>query len=71
MIRIGSRGDAVYYWQTFLANQGYNVAVDGIFGQGTHNATVMFQQYVGLSADGIVGTNTYNVAYNYGYSEGC
>ncbi|TAF67059.1 MAG: peptidoglycan-binding protein [Cytophagales bacterium] len=71
MIRKGSKGDEVREWQDFLANsEGYEIDVDGVFGQGTHEATVDFQQVVGLPADGVVGANTYYEAAERGYEGG-
>lgn len=55
----GSTGDMVSQVQTKLKNWGYyNGAVDGVFGSGTKNAVIAFQQKNGLTADGIVGSAT-------------
>ena len=61
----GSKGDEVKEWQNFLNTQGYNLSVDGDFGNNTYNATVDYQTKNGLDADGIVGKNTWGKA---GYS---
>ena len=37
-----------------------NLVVDGIFGNNTHNAVVMFQRVFGLAPDGIVGPITWD-----------
>ena len=58
----GSKGDETKEWQTFLNSQGYNLAVDGDFGDLTTNATIDWQTKNGLTADGIVGENTWSKA---------
>ena len=58
-VRQGSSGEAVRGVQTLLVKNGRNVAVDGIFGSGTHSAVVNFQSAHGLTADGIVGPITW------------
>ena len=66
-LRKGSKGLIVEYWQEFLKNlELYEYAVDGDFGNLTHNATIKFQTVNGLGADGIVGKNTWNKAYELG-----
>lgn len=61
----GSKGDSVSEWQKYLNSQGYNLTVDGDFGDKTDAATRDYQTKVGLGADGIVGGNTWGKA---GYS---
>ena len=61
----GSKGDEVSEWQRFLNTQGYNLSVDGDFGDKTYAATTDYQTKNGLGADGIVGKNTWGKA---GYS---
>ena len=51
----GSKGNEVKEWQNFLNSQGYNLSVDGDFGDNTYAATVEWQSKNGLGADGIVG----------------
>jgi hypothetical protein len=58
----GSKGDEVKNWQNFLNTQGYNLTVDGDFGDNTLAATTEWQRKNGLGADGIVGDNTYGKA---------
>lgn len=58
-IKYGSRGDEVSQLQALLNQQGYNLAVDGIFGSATQNAVRQYQQSMGLTVDGIVGANTW------------
>lgn len=45
--------------QQALANQGYTVDVDGVFGVGTEQAIRQFQADHGLETDGIVGRSTF------------
>ena len=61
-IQKGSQSDDVKVWQAFLRNQGYNISVDGIFGDNTEAATKKYQQANGLTVDGIVGANTWGKA---------
>ena len=61
-IQQGSSGDSVREWQNFLRSQGYNIDVDGIYGNKTRVATVYYQRANGLTADGIVGDNTWSKA---------
>lgn len=61
-LRQGSRGDAVYGLQRNLRqHQGYEVAVDGVFGPQTRQAVLQFQTDTGLVADGIVGPKTWQM----------
>ena len=56
----GSRGEIVKQIQKALCGAGYHVGViDGIFGQMTEDAVLMFQKANGLTADGIVGPATF------------
>lgn len=70
LLKVGSRGAAVQDVQKKLVALGYNVGstgADGIFGNATKNAVIMFQKSVGISQDGIVGSVTLaklNEAYN-------
>ena len=55
----GSRDEIVKQIQKALCGAGYHVGViDGIFGQMTEDAVLMFQKATGLTADGIVGPAT-------------
>ena len=58
-LRNGSQGNFVYLLQYLLTQNGYNISVDGAFGQNTTNAVTAFQTANGLTADGIVGANTW------------
>jgi len=46
-------------WQQFLVGQGYSIAVDGIFGPNTKNATTAFQVAVALPPTGTVNRDTW------------
>ena len=59
LIKNGSRGNFVELLQFLLYQQGNNIAIDGIFGNGTKNAVMAFQTANGLTPDGIVGPNTW------------
>ena len=54
----GDRGKQVREVQKLLAELGYNITVDGIFGYGTKAVIKDFQNNNGLKVDGIVGNNT-------------
>ena len=57
----GSRGDEVMRIQRRLKQWGYyDGAVDGVFGESTYQAVVLFQKKNGLKADGAVGQSTAN-----------
>ena len=61
-LQIGSRGPAVTRWQKRLnrVRPGNRILADGVFGPGTHQATVAFQRSVGLGPGGlgVVGPKT-------------
>lgn len=60
VLRLGSTGEAVKVWQTFLSDQGFREvgAIDGSFGPRTRAATQAFQRAHGLVPDGVVGPKT-------------
>jgi FlaG/FlaF family flagellin (archaellin) len=58
-VRKGDGGEAVRAVQQALADLGYDVAVDGNFGEQTAAAVVAFQTASGLDPDGVVGPATY------------
>lgn len=58
-LRQGSRGEAVFGLQRNLRHQGYELAVDGVFGPQTRQTVVRFQTDTELVADGIVGPKTW------------
>lgn len=59
-LSVGSNGSLTRYLQHMLNVLGYNVSVDGAFGDGTKNAVISFQNKYGLAADGIVGSGTWS-----------
>lgn len=56
--------NATCLWQKILWADGYltNSGIDGIFGQGTYDATREWQQWRRVGADGVVGPDTFNAA---------
>lgn len=70
VLRQGSRGADVITLQYLLnmAAEFYpsvpRVSQDGIFGNGTRQAVIAFQNVAGLGPDGIVGENTWRALYN-------
>ena len=58
-LKLGSKGDEVKQLQTQLNANGYNLAVDGSFGNKTLAAVKDYQQKNSLAVDGIVGKNTW------------
>jgi peptidoglycan/xylan/chitin deacetylase (PgdA/CDA1 family)/peptidoglycan hydrolase-like protein with peptidoglycan-binding domain len=59
LLRVGSTGAGVRTLQQALANKGYSLSADGVFGPMTQNAVRSFQSSQGITADGIVGTVTW------------
>ncbi|MEG2501002.1 MAG: peptidoglycan-binding protein [Oscillospiraceae bacterium] len=68
-LRIGDKGESVRQMQFYLriiarSNSAIpSIATDGIFGNGTRNAVIAFQNFYGLGADGVVGMLTWNKIY--------
>lgn len=58
-LRMNNRGNYVFVLQETLQNNNYNVAMDGIFGNKTLNATKDYQRKNRLTSDGIVGCATW------------
>ena len=58
-IGYGSKGSDVTELQKLLNNNGYNLSVDGIFGNQTMSAVKDYQKKNSLTVDGIVGNNTW------------
>lgn len=58
LLRRGMRGDGVRWVQIQLNAKGYNLAVDGIFGELTEKAVRDFQERSEILVDGIVGPQT-------------
>jgi 3D (Asp-Asp-Asp) domain-containing protein len=60
-LRSGDMGKPVGKLQRLLkAWNLYNGTIDGIYGKGTKNAVIQFQQKNGLTTDGIAGPQTFN-----------
>lgn len=64
VLRKGSKGEWVKILQGRLVVNGYKLAVDGIYGEKTRIAVLMYQEDKGLQVDGIVGKNTWAKLYN-------
>src|SRR6056297_3353704 len=60
-IEKGDRGIEVKKVQKLLAELGYNIKTDSIYGYRTREIVKDFQFNNGLSVDGIVGKNTYKL----------
>ena len=64
MLKQGSKGEYVLYWQRFLNSNGFFCGVeDGIFGKNTKLGVMDFQSCHGLKADGIIGPKTWNLVH--------
>lgn len=59
-LKKGASGDTVKRIQEALNNNGYNLTVDGIWGDNTDSAIRDYQSKNGLGVDGIYGQNTHN-----------
>ena len=59
LLRVGSTGTGVRTLQQALANKGYSLSADGVFGPITQNAVRSFQSSQGITADGVVGPVTW------------
>jgi hypothetical protein len=68
-IEVGSTGDAVKRWQTFLVGQGARIVADGVFGPRTLEATKAWQRGAGVVATGVVDEATLDAARARGLGE--
>lgn len=59
-VKKGARGNITKLIQERLNSVGFSLSTDGIFGNDTKNAVVVFQRNRGLLQDGIVGKNTWS-----------
>ena len=58
-VKKGAKGNVTRLIQERLNSAGFNISVDGIFGENTKKAIKAFQKNRGLTQDGIVGKNTW------------
>jgi peptidoglycan hydrolase-like protein with peptidoglycan-binding domain len=61
VIKRGGRGESVSELQEKLNQLGFELDVDGIFGDATYHAVVALQVIFGESVDGIVGPATHDL----------
>ena len=61
LIKEGSKGNEVKWLQYELNESGYNLKVDGDFGQLTHNAVIDIQEKFNLEVNGICEKKTINL----------
>jgi peptidoglycan hydrolase-like protein with peptidoglycan-binding domain len=67
-LRLGTRGDLVRAWQSFLTGQNFDPGgLDGVFGDKTYVATKAFQSEHGLVSDGVAGRETMLKAMDLGF----
>jgi peptidoglycan hydrolase-like protein with peptidoglycan-binding domain len=58
-----TRGDDVRVWQQQMADRGWSIAVDGVYGAKSAAICLQFQTEKGLGADGVVGPVTWDAAW--------
>lgn len=58
LLKRGAKGDAVKWLQFELNESGFDLIVDGIFGDKTYNAVISYQKSCKIEVDGIVGKVT-------------
>ncbi len=56
----GANGNSTKLLQKILKGRGYDLAIDGSFGDKTYKAVLDAQKQLGISADGIVGCTTWS-----------
>ena len=59
VLKRGDSGNAVRLLQERLNKFGFNLKIDGVFGEGTENAVRTFQERLSLAVDGVVGSQTW------------
>lgn len=60
----GFAGDDVRTWQARMAERGWVLTVDGIYGAESESVARRFQAEKGLSVDGLVGIHTWNATWD-------
>jgi peptidoglycan hydrolase-like protein with peptidoglycan-binding domain len=50
-------------WQQQMANRGWNIGVDGVYGPQSSGVARQFQAEKGLSVDGLVGPQTWSTSW--------
>jgi peptidoglycan hydrolase-like protein with peptidoglycan-binding domain len=60
VLRQGDRGEPVRELQQLLADYGFGIVPDGVFGAFTTSIVRQFQRTSGLPADGVVGADTWS-----------
>ncbi|HPI18847.1 MAG TPA: M15 family metallopeptidase [Candidatus Kapabacteria bacterium] len=69
VLKVGSKGEEVKLWQHFLIGQEFiHIIADGVFGERTLQATILFQKKHNLQPDGVVGNKTFGMAMLLGFS---
>lgn len=58
LVKLGDKGTAVKWVQYELVESGFDIAIDGSFGQKTFDAVMRFQRSSKIEVDGIVGPET-------------
>lgn len=56
-------GDDVRTWQQQMKTRGWDIEVDGVFGEESEKVAIAFQKQKGLDPDGQIGTITWNAAF--------
>lgn len=69
VLQIGSTGNDVRSWQTFLTGQGfYQGLINGTFDEAIKAASIRFQAANGLQPDGVIGNKTIGAAMLRGFT---
>ncbi|WP_286669833.1 peptidoglycan-binding domain-containing protein, partial [Thomasclavelia cocleata] len=59
-VKEGAKGNITKLVQERLNSVGFNISVDGFFGENTKKAVMVFQKNRGLSQNGIIDSNTWD-----------
>lgn len=59
----GITGAGLKVWQQRMKDRGWNIIVDGKYGDNTRTVTIAFQKEKGLKPDGLIGVDTWNSAW--------